>query len=572
MSKTRIISENITDGNLTSTEFSGGLGDANVINKNTFNLGLIGFKMAVTEGLTVFNLKDGVVDEFNDETGIDTAENAFSLYDSAGDFYGNQGSSTGPVVALLNTSSVTYESPGMAEISGITSQTNPADGVGTFGQIAIPEGTTSIDVLVMTGGGGQGAEFGGPGGNVQATINYPQMAGATWDYVVGEGGGGESSDPDHIGTHFGGFGGGGGGFYGSGGGFSGIFAGEAALQEGGSYGSPAPYLSGSEPALFPDEGPVFSDTVAPSSAPITVLAVGGGGAGGQPNSAGGGRGGGGGFDAGQPGEPGGSRPAGGGANQENNGSTGAPAPVTHPNWNVESPDPTAIHFRGMGYYSPYPAPINYGSVFAGGSGYHGGGGGHDYQGNTSGNGGGAGFANPTYVPAPTIEYASAAPATGLTNPLPGQSFFTGLPAPQKGLVPATMGNATGESVTTPGVDGGILISYTATVNPFNATSTLISDTFTATTTPSTARIVVFAEITDDLNSDVVASATRDNTTFNNITLTDNGFLTGSSGAKIYTGSTPLTGTASPQVRMRWKLTGTNQTTINKIHGVALQWA
>ena len=83
---------------------------------------------------------------------------------------------------------------------------------------------------------------------------------------------------------------------------------------------------------------------------------------------------------------------------------------------------------------------------------------------------------------------------------------------------------------------------------------------------------MFAEITDYLNSDVVASATRDNTTFNNITLTDNGFLTGSSGAKIYTGSTPLTGTASPQVRMRWKLTGTNQTTINKIHGVALQWA
>ena len=157
MSKTRIISENITDGNLTAAEFSGGLGDANVINKNTFNLGLIGFKMAVTEGLTVFNLKDGVVDEFNDETGIDTAENSFSLYDSTGDFYGNQGSSTGPVVALLNTNSVTYESPGMAEISGITSQTNPADGVGTFGQIAIPEGTTSIDVLVMTGGGGQGA-------------------------------------------------------------------------------------------------------------------------------------------------------------------------------------------------------------------------------------------------------------------------------------------------------------------------------------------------------------------------------------------------------------------------------
>ena len=141
-----------------------------------------------------------------------------------------------PVVAFLGTSSVTYESPDMGPISGITSQTNPADGVGTFGQIAIPSGTTSIDVLVMTGGGGQGVKAGGPGGNVQGTISNPSMAGQTWDYVVGEGGGGESSDPDHFGTHFGGFGGGGGGFYGSGGGFSGIFAGEVTFQEGGSYG------------------------------------------------------------------------------------------------------------------------------------------------------------------------------------------------------------------------------------------------------------------------------------------------------------------------------------------------
>ena len=43
--------------------------------------------------------------------------------------------------------------------------------------------------------------------------------------------------------------------------------------------------------------------------------------------------------------------------------------------------------------------------------------------------------------------------------------------------------------------------------------TLISDTFTASSTPTTARIVVFAEITDDLNTDISASATRDNTTF-----------------------------------------------------------
>ena len=58
---------------------------------------------------------------------------------------------------------------------------------------------------------------------------------------------------------------------------------------------------------------------------------------------------------------------------------------------------------------------------------------------------------------------------------------------------------------------------------------------------------------------------------NAITLTDTGYVSGSSGTKIFTGSTPLTGTASPQVQVRWKIVGSNQTAENKIHGVSLQW-
>ena len=101
--------------------------------------------------------------------------------------------------------------------------------------------------------------------------------------------------------------------------------------------------------------------------------------------------------------------------------------------------------------------------------------------------------------------------------------------------------------------------------------TLISDTFTANSTPSKARLVVFAEVPDDLNTDFSASVTRDDTTFNAVTLTDEGYQTGSSGVKIFTGSTPLTGSASPQVQLRWKIVGSSLTANNKIHGVALQW-
>ena len=97
-------------------------------------------------------------------------------------------------------------------------------------------------------------------------------------------------------------------------------------------------------------------------------------------------------------------------------------------------------------------------------------------------------------------------------------------------------------------------TYDASADTFNnstTTMTLISDTFTANSVPTKARIVLFAELPDG-TSDFTVSATRDNTTFNSITLTDEGYQAGGSGLKIYTGSTTLTGSASPQVQVRWK--------------------
>ena len=53
------------------------------------NIGLLGFKMAVNDSLTIFNLVDGVVDEFHDESGTDEAEGSNDLYNSTCDFYVN---------------------------------------------------------------------------------------------------------------------------------------------------------------------------------------------------------------------------------------------------------------------------------------------------------------------------------------------------------------------------------------------------------------------------------------------------------------------------------------------------
>ena len=109
---------------------SGGTINIQGLDEATFNIGLLGFKMAVTEGLTTFNLVDGVVDEFNNEGGIDTAENSNAIYDSTSDFYSNQSAYPGsPYIVSDFTSPGTYTAPAT---------------------------TTAINLLVVGGGGGGG--------------------------------------------------------------------------------------------------------------------------------------------------------------------------------------------------------------------------------------------------------------------------------------------------------------------------------------------------------------------------------------------------------------------------------
>ena len=608
MSLTKIKSSNITDNTVAAADIApgtiptakistpgsgsvflqgdGSFGEIDVTQAetNAFNVGLLGFKMAVSEGLTVYNLVDGVVDEFHDESGIDTPENVTANYDSTDDFYQNLDSTPG-VAMFLGVESVTFETPAHAPLITHTSQEAVNGAFGTQGSITFPSLTTSIEAtMVGAGGGNNGAGDGGPGGSVDATIANASIAGATWDYVVGEGGNGTgyaTPGPQAQGT--GGYGGGGAGATGGGGGFTGIFDGEVTIIEGGTYNETGFWQTPGTPNSYPDEGPGFADTVSPTNAGEAVLIVGSGAAGENSNGAPQAQGGGGGFTAGTNGSggfsvptagSGGTNASGGGADQEANGHN-----VAYPygegtgfgpaEWTQESPNPNAIHFQGGGVAYSGGSPT-YGG---GGSGYHGGGSTQDANGTTGGSGGGAGYSNPTYVPTPSLEYEAAVGSASLPSPnsvFDEAPYYTGLPAPRQALfADGARGEGSASSYTSVGGDGGILLTFDA-----GATATsmsLISDTFTATSTPTTSRIVVFAELPDGLG-DFTVSVTRDNSTFDTVTLTDTGYVTGSSGTKIFTGTRTLTGTASPQVQMRWKVVGSSLTGSNKIHGVALQWA
>ena len=530
--------------------------DTNAIDTNAFNIGLLGFKMAVNDGLTIFNLVDGVVDEFNDQSGVDTTENVGMNYDSVSDFY--QGGNA------------TITSP---PTQGITSFTSV--GPHTYN---VEPGTTTVNVLVVGGGGGGGVggynntKGGGAGaGGLIYYPNYPVTPGGTVAVTVGAGGEGAGFHPTssaastpytptarpdgRVGT--GEFGGyehpqytypGYPGYYSPGQTGNDSSFGPLIGEGGGAGGG---YLTAGNHPYNPLSGPQYHSG-------------GSGGAAGGSNS---------------PHTPG---SAGETSTQVGNHPTGL-TPSIQP---VNSPGGFG---NDGGVNQPDSAPT-YGTSGGGGAG----GAGTDAEGTVAGEGGiglnyniadgttsvgyaggGAGGGDEAFPQGTSVVFGG-----GDTNPSPHQSgpFYPGLP----GAVNSGGGGAGGRN-TPPypqpvggayGGDGGsgVVIVKEVQGQLNNTSTTLISDTFTANSIPTTARIVVFAEINSALNSELSASATRDNTTFNAITLTDSGYVTGSSGVKIFTGSTPLTGSASPQIQLRWKIVGSSLSHINKIHGVSLQWA
>src|SRR5210317_2080683 len=97
------------------------------------NIGLLGFKMAVNESLTVFNLVDGVVDEFNDESGTDEAEGSNDNYCGTDDFYRN---------AAALCISAGFASTTVTEPDTSTAAVSPGTGLYTQGSFTVPSGLT----------------------------------------------------------------------------------------------------------------------------------------------------------------------------------------------------------------------------------------------------------------------------------------------------------------------------------------------------------------------------------------------------------------------------------------------
>jgi hypothetical protein len=579
------------------------------VETNIFNIGILGFKMAVNEGLTVYNLVDGVVDEFNDETGVDTPENSNATYDSTSDFYSNQvaGDIPAPQVGRQVLTGHTFEN----------------QGEGTY---TVESGVTAVDLLIVGGGGGgfyysgsQGSGGAGGGGLIHVT-DYEVTPGSTISYIIGSGGSGRGggigiagyfapspnfppsqtspyaySTDGSLGSHkyvyeagsdapyypqISPFSGGGGQYHNP---STQVGTPPGPAEFSGEYGDPNPAnfhphnidMSFGRDTIWNDGQPDSATTTDESPTSRTYFSKLTGMGGGLSDGYADGRSlfGGSGAGGATPGDDGTYGPPTGGEGFQ--GLLYPAGPGISPGAPEEGDMPSLTgnvvgSFGSDGGNGEGPPPNSQHAAGGGGSGEAG------HSG--AGGNGGDGLTFTMADGSTPIAYGAGGGGSNGEGGNEGANGGDGTEPAHSGT--AGRGNGAGGTYGSTGIGpggvggeggSGTIIVVESRQLVTNTSLTLISDTFTANTTPTKARIVVFAELPDG-TGDFAVSATRDNTTFNAITLTDEGFETGSSGTKIFTGSTPLTGTASPQVALRWKIVGSSLTGANKIHGVALQWA
>jgi len=498
-----------------------------------YNIGLLGFKMAVNESLTVFNLVDGVVDEFNDESGTDEAEGVNDGgYCATSDFYQNNQSPL-PYSAGFSMSTITEPDTSTAG----TDPANPSPNCGSFGSYTVPTTVCSVNFYIWgSGGGASGNSDGGAGGAGGFTTGSLSVTPSQTLYVNAGEGGGRYDQP------LGGF----------------AFGGPVAPAPN-KYGGAGGGLSG----IFAASKPTYN----PKSAPLTpqIYAIAGSGGGGGLGGSGGG------LTA---------RASGFSSLEQTNrtNDVGFPLPGDYPglgggggsqtqggqSGDVTENNPGAFTDCGPatgGFLEGSCRPSGNARSGAGGAGYYGGGGGASGPQGYGGGGGGS-----SYYGNPNVSCGATTAGTNISTPNPSPNESTGGGFPSPFYVPGT--NAS--DVLVNGDDGYVLLTATASVGSVSNT-TIVSSTFSATSVPTSTRIVVFEENIDTptLNTDIIASVSRDGTNFTNATLSDSGYVTGSSGQRILTGQADVSGQPSGQ-SMRWKLQLANN--IVKIHGVSLSWA
>ena len=490
------------------------------------NVGLLGFKMAVNEGLTVFNFVDGIVDEFNDESGVDIPESTSLRLHPDDDYYINSNTPDHTPTQQSTPFSAGFTLTTVTEPDTSTAGTNSTQGTATAGVFTVPQGMTAVTAYLWGAGSGglsghHGSNNGAGGGFTEGdlAVTATQAIGV----YVAEGAQGFGPVPAPVSL----------GHEPSEGGVWG--AGQTGGPEAGGGNTASQGGAGAGGCFLFNES---EGTMTSSEVPNLFFAAGGGG-----GASGAGPGGGGGGSSGQG--------RGGGGGSQTGGGSGGPGNKSGYSGSL---------FRG-GTSEAMPYPQN---GAGGGGGYYGGGSSGHQQGSPGGGGGGSGYIGHPQVSSATTTASTGTEGAGANAPLYTAGTNEGGPS---------TGETQGGGYANDGENGFILLagSGNTPVPAVAGSSTIISANFTAQSAPTSARIVVFEEDvgTPTLNTDIIASVSRDGTNFSNATLSDSGYVTGSSGQRILTGTADVSGQPSGTT-MRYKIALANNAV--KIHGVSLQWS
>jgi len=146
------------------------------IGTNRTNLDLLNFKVATNNAYALYNFKDGMIDAYQTEAGVDTGTSNNETYDSTNKLYSP---------TLIAAAFYSFTSTGSATWT-------------------CPAGITSIEVLTVAGGGGGGGSVGvdnqdgggGSGGGVVHHSTYTVVPAVVYDLTVGAGGAAGSGTAD----------------------------------------------------------------------------------------------------------------------------------------------------------------------------------------------------------------------------------------------------------------------------------------------------------------------------------------------------------------------------------------
>ena len=132
------------------------------IGTNRKNLDLLNFKVATNNAYALYNFKDGMIDAYQTQEGVDTATSTNEAYDSSGKYYSGALAVPAGQDTFTTVESTTWTAP-----AGVSTVTYLVVGGGGAG------GRAETNNYAAGGGGAPGMPPAAPGGGPQRDIRQP---------------------------------------------------------------------------------------------------------------------------------------------------------------------------------------------------------------------------------------------------------------------------------------------------------------------------------------------------------------------------------------------------------------